>query len=132
MLNYRPNITKNSPDNDINVQSPERKRARRGAAPSTMALHPKLETSEDNSLAIGADIKESKKKGTAFQGDGGISLIGQTRLDILTPNISKSIDSGPAVEAHLEFMQTDKNQEHSQKMKDPSPTDCFDSLRPVH
>lgn len=85
-------------------------------------------------------MKESKKKGTAFQGDSGISLIGQTRLDILAPNIQKSIDSGPAIEAqrnslddaHLEFMQTDKNQEHSQKMKDPSPTDCFDSLRPVH
>ena len=86
-----------------------------------MALQPKLEISEENSLAAGADIKESKKKGTAFQGDGGIGLIGQTRLDILTPNISKSIDSGPAIkaqensldDAHLEFMQTDKNQEHS-------------------
>ena len=121
MLNYRPNFTKNSSDNDINVQSPERKRARRGAAPSTLVLNPKLETSEENSLAVGADIKESKKKGTTFQGDGGISLIGQTRLDILTPNISKSIDSGPPIEAqrnslddaHLEFMRTDKNQEHS-------------------
>ena len=25
-------------------------------------------------------------------------MIGQTRLDILTPNVSKSIDSGPAIE----------------------------------
>ena len=63
MLNYRPNISKPSPDNDINVQSPERKRARRGAAPSTLALHHKLETSEENSLAVAADIKDSKKKG---------------------------------------------------------------------
>lgn len=64
MLNYRPNITKPSPDNDINVQSPERKRARRGAAaPSLLTLHPKLETSEENSLAVPADIKEGKKRG---------------------------------------------------------------------
>ena len=71
-------------------------------------------------------------------------MIGQARLDILTPNVSKTIepiDSVPALEAqrnslddaHLEFMHADKNQaENLQKRNDPSPTDCFDSLRPVH
>ena len=47
-------------------------------------------------------------------------MIGQARLDILTPNVSKTIepiDSVPALEAqrnslddaHLEFMHADKN-----------------------